>query len=122
MTTGDHFHGDVVHMNQTTNSVGIDKRTMVPAAVPTPSTPSGLEQALEDLLPLLRELRRQLGEQERPLAVRTVEAAEAEIAASVEPESRRTALERIGGIAESAGPAGASALAVIHQILTLLGA
>ncbi|MEV6248231.1 hypothetical protein AB0M38_18830 [Streptomyces sp. NPDC051742] len=123
MTAGDHFHGDfhgdVVHMHQTTDSVGIDKRTM--AAGPPPATPPDLEQALATLLPLLQELRRQLGDQERPLAVRTVEAAESEIVAPGEPETRRTALERVGGIAETAGPAGAAALAVIHQILTLLG-
>ncbi|MFI0989407.1 hypothetical protein [Streptomyces exfoliatus] len=119
MTAGDHFHGDVVHMNQTTDSVGIDKRTM--AAGPPPTTPPDLEQALATLLPLLQELRRQLGQEARPLAVRTVEAAEADITATAEPETCRTALERIGGIAETAGPAGAAVLAVIHQILTLLG-
>ncbi|MFF1507263.1 hypothetical protein [Streptomyces sp. NPDC058326] len=119
MTAGDHFHGDVVHMHQTTDSVGIDKRTM--AAGPPPPASPDLEQALATLLPLLQELRRQLGEEARPLAVRTVEQAEAEVTSSVEPETRRTALERIGGIAETAGPAGAAALAVIHQILVLLG-
>ncbi|MGA5193477.1 hypothetical protein [Streptomyces exfoliatus] len=115
MTAGDHFHGDVVHMNQTTNSVGIDKRRTTLSG--GPAAAADLERAVQQLLPLLQELREQLP----PLAARTVEAAEAEIDGSAGPEARRTALERVGGIAETAGTVGAPALAVIHQILTLLG-
>ncbi|MFJ8661154.1 hypothetical protein [Streptomyces sp. NPDC093795] len=115
MTTGDHYHGDVVHMNQPTNSVGIDKRQMT--AAPTPAAAADLERAVRQLLPLLQELREQLP----PLAARTVEAAEGELDGSAGPEARRTALERVGGIAETAGTVGAPALAVILQILALLG-
>ncbi|MEX0169754.1 hypothetical protein [Streptomyces sp. LMG1-1-1.1] len=113
MTGGDHYYGDVVRMENTTHSVGIDKRTVVhggPAA-------AELERAVQELLPLLQELRGQL----RPLAARTVEAAEAEIGGSADPAVRRTALERVGGILESVGTAGAPALALIHQILSMLG-
>ncbi|MFF3606565.1 hypothetical protein [Streptomyces sp. NPDC002463] len=107
---GDNYYGDVVNMNQTHNSVGIDKR-----AVATSS--AEVERAVQELLPLLQELRGSLG----PFAARTVEAAEPEIEGSAGPEARRGALERVGGILESVGPAGAAALALVHQILGLLG-
>lgn len=111
---GDHYHGDVVRMENTTNSVGIDKRTVVVGgAAGAPE----LERAVQELLPLLQDLRGRL----QPLAARTVEAAEAEIGGSSDPEVRRTALERVGGILESVGTVGAPALALIHQILTMLG-
>ncbi|MEW1902176.1 MULTISPECIES: hypothetical protein [unclassified Streptomyces] len=117
MTTGDqHHHGDVVHMNQTTDSVGIDKRQTFVAGAPAASA-AELERAIRQLLPLLRELREQLP----PLSARTVEAAEAEIGGSADPEVRRTALERAGGIAEAVGTVGVPALALIQQILALLG-
>ncbi|MFB7447032.1 hypothetical protein ACFTWS_13440 [Streptomyces sp. NPDC057027] len=109
---GDHFHGDVVNMHQTHNSVGIDKRTVV-----TGGAGAEVERAVRELLPLLQELRGGLG----PFAARTVEAAEPEIEGSAGPEARRGALERVGGILESVGPAGAAALALVHQILGLLG-
>ncbi|MGW9448060.1 hypothetical protein [Streptomyces sp. NPDC055632] len=116
MTSGDHhYHGDVVHMNQTTDSVGIDKRQTFVTG--TPAGAAELERAVEQLLPLLRELREQLP----PLSARTVEAAEAEIGGSADPEVRRSALERAGAIAEVVGTVGAPALALIQQILSLLG-
>ncbi|MFF8599488.1 hypothetical protein ACF065_26225 [Streptomyces sp. NPDC015232] len=109
---GDHYHGDVVHMNQTTNSVGIDKRTLV-----TGASGAELERALAELLPLLQDLHGRL----QPLGARTVETAVAEIGESTDPAVRRGALERIGGILESAAPIGAPALALIQQILPMLG-
>ncbi|MFJ5827847.1 hypothetical protein [Streptomyces sp. NPDC093089] len=114
MTGGDHYYGDVVRMENTTHSVGIDKRTVVNAGS---AAGAELERAVQELLPLLQELRGQL----QPLAARTVEAAEAEIGGSADPAVRRTALERVGGILESVGTAGAPALALVHQILSMLG-
>ncbi|MEV6329522.1 hypothetical protein [Streptomyces sp. NPDC051909] len=111
---GDHYHGDVVHMNQTTNSTGIDKRTLVTGGG---DGAAELERAVAELLPLLQELRGQL----RPLGAQTVAAAEAAIGDSADPEARRSALERVGGILEAAAPIGASALLLIQQILPMLG-
>ncbi|MER7537442.1 hypothetical protein ABTX77_22035 [Streptomyces sp. NPDC097704] len=109
---GDNHYGDVVNMNQTHNSVGIDKRTVV-----TGGSGAEVERAVRELLPLLQELRGGLG----PFATQVVEAAEPEIEGSAGPEARRGALERVGGILESVGPAGAAALALVHQILGMLG-
>ncbi|WP_405854999.1 hypothetical protein OG361_18715 [Streptomyces sp. NBC_00090] len=78
---------------------------------------SELDRAIAELLPLLERLRDQLP----PVIARTVERALPNLGADAEPEARRTALERVGGVAEAVGKIGVPVVTAVHPILVLLG-
>ena len=119
MSGGDqHFYlgsGDHVTMHGGAGNVGIDKRVTPPQEVPP-----ALQEALGELLTLLRELRPQVPEASAEALDDSLPALRTDTA--VQPQERHRALLAVAGIAATIGALGVPVVEAINKCLELMGA
>jgi hypothetical protein len=119
MSGGDqHYYfggGDHVAMHGGSGNVGIDKRVL-----PAQELPPAVQEALGELLGLLRELRAQVAPASAEALDTALPALQAE--ADIPPQERHRALLAVAGIAATIGTVGGPVVEAVNKVLELLGA
>ncbi|GLF95349.1 hypothetical protein [Streptomyces yaizuensis] len=113
-----HYYGNTVNMHGGTGNTGmVNART---GPIGTPAAAPALEEAVQELLTLLRELRANVP----PLSARSLDEAvpALEAGADAEPQERHRALMAVAGIAATAGTLGLPVLDAVRLVLELLAA
>ncbi|MER6916639.1 hypothetical protein ABT354_33730 [Streptomyces sp. NPDC000594] len=111
-----HFYGPTVNMHGGTGNTGMVNNHWGPAGG-TAGSPA-LEEAVQELVALLRELRDRVP----PLSAQSIDEAVPVLTAgpSVEPQERHRALMAIAGIATTAGTLGQPVADAVRLVLELL--
>ncbi|MFJ9805398.1 hypothetical protein [Streptomyces wuyuanensis] len=117
MSSDSFYYGDNVNMNNSIGSTGMVKHVAAPNA--SPALSAELQEAVQELLRLVADLREQLP----PASTQVLDASlpNATGDAAIPAQTRRSALTSIAGIAAVAGPLGQPIIDTVTQILELLG-
>ncbi|MEV3873211.1 hypothetical protein [Streptomyces sp. NPDC049906] len=115
MSGDSYYFGDNVNMHGGAGNTGIVHRHAGPARASSPA----LEEAVQELLVLLRELRTNVP----PLSARSIDESVPVLTGGpeVQPEERHRALMAITGVAATAGALGQPVVELVQQIIGLLG-
>ena len=118
MSGDQHYYfgsGDHVTMHGGSGNVGIDKRI-----TPVEEQPQAVQEALRELLALVRELRAQVPPVSAGALDDSLPALRAE--ADVQPQERHRALLAVAGIAATIGALGVPVIEAVNKVLELMGA
>ncbi|ANW22172.1 hypothetical protein [Streptomyces clavuligerus] len=118
MSSGSNYYfGNTVNMHGGENNTGMVNHQSGP--VGTQAASPALEEAIRELLTLLRELRANVP----PLSAHSIDEALPALTAdpAIEPQERHRALMAITGVAATAGMLGVPVLETVRLIMELLG-